>query len=70
MNIPMLKQKIKERGINVETLAKKIGINRSTMYRKLNEDISITMTEANKIKEILCLTNEEASAIFFAQTVA
>lgn len=65
MNIAMLKKKIDERGINVETLAKKIGINRSTMYRKLNSDISTTVAEAIKIKNALGLTNEEARSIFF-----
>lgn len=70
MNIAMLKKKIDERGINVETLAKKIGINRSTMYRKLNSDINTTVAEAIKIKDALGLTNEEARSIFFGHDVA
>lgn len=65
MNVAMLKKKIGERGINVETLAEKIGIDRSTMYRKLNADISTTVAEAVKIKDALGLTNEEARSIFF-----
>lgn len=65
MNNAMLKEKIKERGINVETLAEKIGIDRSTMYRKINSDINTTVAEAIKIKDALGLTNEEARLIFF-----
>lgn len=65
MDVTMLKKKIGERGINVETLAEKIGIDRSTMYRKLNADISTTVAEAVKIKDVLGLTNEEARSIFF-----
>lgn len=65
MNVAMLKKKITEKGGNVETLAEKIGIDRSTMYRKLNGDVSITVAEANKIKDALDLTNDEARSIFF-----
>ena len=65
MNVPMLKKKIGEKGMNVETLAEKVGIDRSTMYRKLNGSISTTVSEANRIKEVLGLTNDEARAIFF-----
>lgn len=65
MNVVMLKKKIKERGMNVEQLAVKIGIDRSTLYRKLNLDVSTTVSEAIKIKDSLGLTNEEARSIFF-----
>lgn len=65
MNTSLLKKKMDERGINVETLAEKIGIDRSTMYRKLNADVNTTIAEAIKIKEALALTNEEAGSIFF-----
>ena len=65
MNVKMLKDKIAEKGMNVEQLAKKIGIDRSTMYRKINADISTTVAEAIKIKDALGLTNEEARSIFF-----
>ena len=65
MNIPKLKGKIVEKGINVETLAGKLGINRSTLYRKLDASEKFTIGEANKIKAELDLTNEEATEIFF-----
>lgn len=65
MNVPMLKKKITEKGYNVETLAEKIGIDRSTMYRKLNGDISTTVKEAVRIRDALGLTNDEAKSIFF-----
>ena len=65
MNVQKLKDKILERGINVETLASKIGIDRSTMYRKIKLDISTTVADAVKIKNALGLTDEEARSIFF-----
>ena len=65
MDVAMLKKKLGERGLNVETLATKVGIDRSTMYRKLNGSVSTTICEAQKIKDALGLTNDEARSIFF-----
>lgn len=64
MKLNKLKAKIVERGMNVETLAEKIGVDRSSLYRKLNNFEKITIGEANRIKAVLELTNEEASSIF------
>lgn len=66
MNLLRLKAKIIEKGMNVERLAKSIGIDRSSLYRKLNNFEKFTIGEAIQIKEILELTNEEATAIFFS----
>lgn len=64
MDLNRLKGKIVEKGWNVETLAEKIGIDRSTMYRKLDNFEKITIGEAKKITVLLNLTREEASSIF------
>lgn len=66
MNINKLKGKIVEKGMKVETLAELIGIDRSSMYRKLNNFEKITIGEANKIKAVLNLSNEDATDIFLA----
>jgi len=65
MNILKLKGKMVEKGLNVETLAAKIGVNKSTLYRKLNKCENITIEDAQKIKEELGLTNDDAVDIFF-----
>lgn len=65
MNGNKLKAKIIERGLNVESFASLIGMDRSSLYRKLNNSQKITIEEATRIKETLEMTNEEASAIFF-----
>lgn len=65
MNINKLKGKIVEKGLNVETLAALIGIDRSSLYRKLNKSERITVGEANKMKEVLEMSSEEATNIFF-----
>ena len=48
VNINMLKVKILEKGWNIEKIAKKIGIDRSTFYRKMNDTGSeFTIGEAD-----------------------
>lgn len=64
MELNKLKGKIVEKGWNVETLAEQIGVDRSAMYRKLNNFEKITIGEAKKIAIALDLSNEEASFIF------
>lgn len=66
MNINKLKGKIVENEMNVEALASKIGVDRSSLYRKLNNVERITIGEAVKMKDVLSLTNEEAIEIFLS----
>ena len=66
MNLNKLKGKIIEKGMNVETLAELIDIDRSSMYRKLNNFEKITIGEAKKIKAVLDLSDEDATDIFLA----
>ncbi|WP_277680354.1 helix-turn-helix domain-containing protein [Gracilibacillus dipsosauri] len=71
VNIMKLKGKIVERGMNVGQLAEKMGIDRATLYRRINNNgDSFTIREANQICEILDLSKEEAIAIFFKNEVA
>lgn len=71
MNISKLKGKIVENNLNVENLAKELGMDKSTLYRKLNnKGKSLTIEEANKIVETLNLSKEESMAIFFNSFVA
>lgn len=65
MNIPKLRGKMTEKGISVEKLACAIGIDRATLYRKLNNCEKITIGEAVKMKDALGMTNDEARLIFF-----
>lgn len=66
VNIAKLKAKMVEKGFTVETLAAKIGIDRSTLYRKLEAIEKFTIGEARKIKVVLDMTNEEAILIFLS----
>jgi plasmid maintenance system antidote protein VapI len=64
MKLNKLKAKIVEKGMNVESLADAIGIDRSSLYRKLNNFEKITIGEAMKMKDALEMTEAEASDIF------
>lgn len=66
MDINKLKGKIVEKGLSVEKLAGMIEIDRSSLYRKLNNGEKITIGEARKMREALDLSTEEATAIFFS----
>lgn len=66
MQLNKLKAKIVEHGMNVETLAERIGMERSTLYRKLNNFEKITIGEAIRMKDALGMTDAEASDIFLS----
>jgi hypothetical protein len=65
MNVGKLKGKMAEHGISVDALSSKTKIERSRLYRRLNNGEKFTVEEARLIKEVLELSNEDASAIFF-----
>ena len=71
INVNELKGKIVARGKNVAQIAEEMGIDKSTLYRKLepNGDL-FTIREATMISKILCLSMEDVNAIFFAKEVA
>lgn len=64
MNVNKLKGKIAEKGLSVEKLAQQIGVDRSSLYRKLNNAEKITIGEASRMKDVLEMTPEEATLIF------
>lgn len=69
-DVAKLRGKIAERGIKQIVLAKKAGMDKSTLSRKMKTGEAFTIGEANKIATILKLTKEEAMAIFFTDIVA
>lgn len=71
MNVNKLKGKIVENGLNVSQLASFIGIDKTTLYRKLTSNgDTLTISEAEKIARTLNLSMEDVNAIFFADFVA
>lgn len=71
VNVNKLKGKIIEKGFNIETFAKEVGMNKSTFYRKLNTNgAKFSIKEASLVVDLLGITKEEAANIFFADIVA
>ena len=71
VNVNKLKAKMVERGLNVSQVAEKIGIDRSSLYRKLNnQGETLTVKEAKAIVKVLNITPSEAAQIFFGNDVA
>lgn len=71
MNMNKLRGKIVENGLSVDKLSDAMGVDRSTVYRKINDNgESFTVREVRKIVSVLSLTPEEIGLIFFNDTVA
>lgn len=66
MDIQKLKDKIAEKGLKVEEVASELNIDRSSLYRKLNNAEKITIGEARKMKKALNLSDAEACQIFLS----
>ena len=71
ININRLKGKIVEKGMSISSMAEKMGIDRATLYRRLeNSGSGLLVKDATLISEILDLTSSEALSIFFPRYVA
>ena len=71
VNINKLKGKIIENGLNVEQIAVIVGVDRSTMYRKMDESgRNMTIKDASILSKALNLSADEVNSIFFDETVA
>lgn len=71
MNMNKLRGKVVEKGLSIDKLSDEIGIDRSSVYRKINNNgETFTVREVRKIVSVLNLTPEEISLIFFNDTVA
>lgn len=71
VDVDKLKKKISEKRMNVKTVAEQIGIDESTLYRKLNANgMTLTVGEVYKIIDALGISKKEAESIFFSKKLA
>jgi predicted transcriptional regulator len=71
MAVAELKEKIRERNLTNEKLADAIGMDVSTLYRKMAGDgEGFTVREVTGIIDTLNLSDEEALHIFFRKRLA
>lgn len=69
VDIEELRRVLKSKGIQLDDLAVILGIDRSTLYRRIKEN-NLRIVDMHRIVEACSLTNEEACRIFLAQRVA
>ena len=66
MNATLLKDKIKEKGLNISKVSDEMNISRSTLYRKMNgEGETFLVKEVMALADILSLNADEFNHIFF-----
>lgn len=64
-NMEKLREKMSNLKLSPEDMAREIGVDPSTFYRKLKaEGINFTVGQMHKIVEVLNLSREEAASIF------
>lgn len=52
-------------GLTKEDIAKILGLNSVTVYRKINGESEFTLSELRTLKKILGLSNSDVDRIFF-----
>lgn len=67
MNTTLLTEKVLEKGMEFSKIARLLGIDKMTLYRKLANYEPVTIREAEILKELLDLTNLEALEIFLGE---
>ncbi len=65
-NIQLIEEKMREKNISASDMAKHLNINESTWYRKKKNSQSFSIGEAEKICQLLELSETETTRIFFA----
>lgn len=72
MKANKLRAKIVERGLTIEKVADQMGINRSTLYRKIQDTSGrgFTVGDVRQLSEILVLSPADITDIFFSEGVA
>ena len=67
MNKALLEYEMKKRNISIDSLCEKIGISKTSFYRKTNGKSEFTLGEIQEIVKLLKL--ESPMEIFFAKEV-
>ena len=70
MNILDLKAEIARRDLTVPKLADLIGMDKKTLYSRINGETTFKQTEIVKISQVLNLTEDMIMSIFFADIVS
>lgn len=63
------REKVENSGITFTYLAKKLGITRESLYKKMKNETEFKASEILNISKVLRLTENERNEIFFAVCV-
>jgi DNA-binding phage protein len=69
VDLHLLKKTISDHGVNIVSIAEKMGISREGLYKKLSGETEFKASEIEKMTAALRLSKEERDAIFFALEV-
>lgn len=64
-----LKNIIDDSGMTMVAISNKSGIVRQSLYQKLAGKTEFTISEVERLSDVLCLTVGQRNAIFFAKEV-
>jgi cyanate lyase len=64
MKADEIRSRVAKKGLTMGDFAKQLGIDRASVFRKLNGSSEFTIGEAQKAKDALELTDQEAVEIF------
>lgn len=65
-NTELLKEKIKDSGMTVVSIAKKSGMLRETLYNRLNGEGEWKVSEVRGLTDTLRLSNQDRDEIFLS----
>lgn len=65
----LLNEEIVNSGITITAIARKLGITREGLYKKINNETEFKASEILSMQKILNLTNKKRDSIFFTNKV-
>lgn len=70
MKVNELKAEIVRNGMTLEKFADKVGLARTTLWRRLSNPNELTLIEIRAMAEVLQLSKEKIVDIFFTEKVS
>ena len=71
VNVEKLRAAMEASGVSIEAAAAALGVNRATLYRRLQQaGANFTLEEVSKLANLLSLNRAEMEAIFFDRELA
>ena len=71
VNVALLQEAMRSRSITVDQAAEKLGVDRTTFYRRINRNGSrFTVEEVSKLSALLNLDAKTLQEIFFSEQLA